>query len=170
MTLTAPASQMFVHYRIARASSPSSWNGKQARATRYPKLSRSFGAVQAQNRPRRRGAWFGARDYEPEAGRWTARDPILFEGGQSNLYTYDLEPDDISGRLKCRPVDSQRRGQPRKRGAPYKHGAWSITAVSDGQQNASELVGSCAIGIPLTAISGTRFDPSIRHRWTFVCT
>jgi Domain of unknown function (DUF4279) len=53
----------------------------------------------------------------------------------------DLEPDDISGRLKCLPDDSQRRGQPRKRGAPYKHGAWSITAVSDGQQSGSELVG-----------------------------
>ena len=28
------------------------------------------------------------RDYEPETGRWTARDPILFEGGQANLYLY----------------------------------------------------------------------------------
>ena len=31
---------------------------------------------------------FGFRDYEPETGRWTARDPILFEGGQANLYVY----------------------------------------------------------------------------------
>jgi RHS repeat-associated protein len=31
---------------------------------------------------------FGARDYDPVAGRWTARDPILFSGGQSNLYAY----------------------------------------------------------------------------------
>ncbi len=31
---------------------------------------------------------FGMRDYEPETGRWTARDPILFEGGQANLYLY----------------------------------------------------------------------------------
>jgi RHS repeat-associated protein len=27
---------------------------------------------------------FGARDYEPRTGRWTAKDPILFEGGQAN--------------------------------------------------------------------------------------
>lgn len=31
---------------------------------------------------------FGARDYDPYTGRWTARDPILFEGGQPNLYVY----------------------------------------------------------------------------------
>ncbi len=31
---------------------------------------------------------FGARDYDPETGRWTATDPILFAGGGSNLYTY----------------------------------------------------------------------------------
>jgi RHS repeat-associated protein len=31
---------------------------------------------------------FGARDYDPYSGRWTARDPILFGGGQANLYVY----------------------------------------------------------------------------------
>ena len=31
---------------------------------------------------------FGLRDYEPLAGRWTARDPILFAGAQANLYVY----------------------------------------------------------------------------------
>ena len=31
---------------------------------------------------------FGARDYDPQAGRWTAKDPILFNGGQTNLYVY----------------------------------------------------------------------------------
>jgi RHS repeat-associated protein len=31
---------------------------------------------------------FGARDYDPEVGRWTAKDPILFDGGQANLYVY----------------------------------------------------------------------------------
>ena len=33
---------------------------------------------------------FGARDYDPETGRWTAKDPILFAGGDSNLYGYVL--------------------------------------------------------------------------------
>ena len=29
---------------------------------------------------------FGARDYNPVNGRWTAKDPILFAGGDTNLY------------------------------------------------------------------------------------
>jgi len=33
---------------------------------------------------------FGARDYDPETGRWTAKDPIKFKGGDSNLYGYVL--------------------------------------------------------------------------------
>ncbi|NLT49325.1 MAG: RHS repeat-associated core domain-containing protein, partial [Ignavibacteria bacterium] len=33
---------------------------------------------------------FGARDYDPEIGRWTAKDPIGFGGGQSNFYEYCL--------------------------------------------------------------------------------
>jgi RHS repeat-associated protein len=31
---------------------------------------------------------FGARDYDPETGYWTATDPINFGGGSSNLYSY----------------------------------------------------------------------------------
>src|SRR5262244_3622951 len=31
---------------------------------------------------------FGARDYDAETGRWTAKDPILFGGGDANLYGY----------------------------------------------------------------------------------
>ncbi|WP_343292926.1 RHS repeat-associated core domain-containing protein [Vandammella animalimorsus] len=34
---------------------------------------------------------FGARDYDAETGRWTAKDPILFDGGDSNLYGYVLQ-------------------------------------------------------------------------------
>jgi len=33
---------------------------------------------------------FGARDYDPEAGRWTAKDPVLFNGNSSNLFEYVL--------------------------------------------------------------------------------
>jgi len=31
---------------------------------------------------------FGARDYDPQTGRWTAKDPIRFAGGDANLYGY----------------------------------------------------------------------------------
>jgi RHS repeat-associated protein len=33
---------------------------------------------------------FSARDYDPSVGRWTARDPALFGGGDPNLYGYVL--------------------------------------------------------------------------------
>jgi RHS repeat-associated protein len=31
---------------------------------------------------------FGARDYDPAVGRWTAKDPIRFAGQQANLFVY----------------------------------------------------------------------------------
>jgi RHS repeat-associated protein len=33
---------------------------------------------------------FGYRDYDPDTGRWTAKDPILFAGGDTDLYGYVL--------------------------------------------------------------------------------
>ena len=39
---------------------------------------------------------FGARDYDAETGRWTAKDSILFDGGDSNLYGYVLQ-DPVNG-------------------------------------------------------------------------
>jgi RHS repeat-associated protein len=34
---------------------------------------------------------FGARDYDPETGRWMSKDPLLFGGGDTNLYGYVLQ-------------------------------------------------------------------------------
>jgi RHS repeat-associated protein len=33
---------------------------------------------------------FGARDYDAEVGRWLSKDPVLFTGGDPNLYQYVL--------------------------------------------------------------------------------
>ncbi|MFH2218846.1 MAG: RHS repeat-associated core domain-containing protein [Pseudomonadota bacterium] len=33
---------------------------------------------------------FGYRDYDPDTGRWTAKDPIFFAGGDTDLYGYCL--------------------------------------------------------------------------------
>jgi RHS repeat-associated protein len=40
---------------------------------------------------------FGARDYDPMIGRWTAKDPIRFRGKQANLYVY-VDNDPINSR------------------------------------------------------------------------
>lgn len=34
--------------------------------------------------------YFSFRDYDPEIGRWTSRDPSLYSGNQANLYQYVL--------------------------------------------------------------------------------
>ena len=39
---------------------------------------------------------FGARDYDPSIGRWTAKDPIRFGGGDTNLYDY-VANDPVNG-------------------------------------------------------------------------
>jgi RHS repeat-associated protein len=48
---------------------------------------------------------FGARDYDPHTGRWTIKDPILFSGGNANIYSYvDNDPItfiDPSGLILC---------------------------------------------------------------------
>lgn len=31
---------------------------------------------------------FGARDYDPVVGRWTSKDPIIFDGATTNLYSF----------------------------------------------------------------------------------
>ncbi|NQT82236.1 hypothetical protein HQ563_04390 [bacterium] len=47
-----------------------------------------FGFAGGMADPDHRLIRFGARDYQPAAGRWTSKDPILFIGRASNLYVY----------------------------------------------------------------------------------
>jgi RHS repeat-associated protein len=48
---------------------------------------------------------FGARDYDPEIGRWTSKDAVLFYGGDSNLYAYILnDPINLSDALGLKSV------------------------------------------------------------------
>jgi len=89
---------------------------------------------------------FGYRDYDPEAGRWTARDPIGFDGGDSNLYGYVLGDPvnavDLLG-LEGRSVFSLRSG----------------IESSGGQMNRSEYApgnrGSSALESSLNILVGT---------------
>ncbi len=49
---------------------------------------------------------FGARDYDPITGRWTAKDPIRFAGGDPNLYGYLLsDPVNLTDVLGLAPGD-----------------------------------------------------------------
>lgn len=51
---------------------------------------------------------FGARDYDASIGRWLSKDPILFNGGDTNLYGYVLQDPinliDSSGNVPVLPV------------------------------------------------------------------
>jgi RHS repeat-associated protein len=46
---------------------------------------------------------FGARDYDPQVGRWISKDPSRFHGGDTNLYVYagndPVDKVDLSGLL-----------------------------------------------------------------------
>jgi RHS repeat-associated protein len=57
---------------------------------------------------------FGVRDYDPSIGRWLSKDPILFNGGDANLYGYVLQDPvnwiDPSGLYQTSPVDGGNSG------------------------------------------------------------
>ncbi|MDH5546602.1 MAG: RHS repeat-associated core domain-containing protein [Gammaproteobacteria bacterium] len=52
---------------------------------------------------------FGARDYDSQSGRWTSKDPIRFQGGDTNLYGYVFGDPinflDSSGLIKQCPTE-----------------------------------------------------------------
>lgn len=59
---------------------------------------------------------FGARDYDASSGRWTAKDPIRFDGGDTNLYGYVLndpvnliDPTGLEGTCPCKKPDAPTR-------------------------------------------------------------
>ncbi len=49
---------------------------------------------------------FGYRDYDPDVGRWTAKDPIRFAGGDTDLYGYCLsDPINLTDPLGLQSID-----------------------------------------------------------------
>lgn len=53
-----------------------------------PQLNVMFGFAGGLQDPDTGLVRFGYRDYNPDTGRWTAKDPILFAGGDTDLYGY----------------------------------------------------------------------------------
>jgi len=60
-----------------------------------PSFAIPFGFAGGLHDPDTKLVRFGYRDYMPEIGKWTAKDPILFAGGDSNLYGY-VENDPVN--------------------------------------------------------------------------
>ncbi len=88
---------------------------------------------------------FGARDYDARVGRWTAKDPIGFGGGDGNLYGYAASDPvnliDPSGRIV--PVILAGAAV----GALFSVGADVAISAATGQQiTAASLAKSAAIG------------------------
>lgn len=73
---------------------------------------------------------FGARDYDPETGRWTAKDPIGFHGGDANLFGYVMNDPvnwvDPNGARRVHRGGQGTSGNPRPRGQSLtgRQGTW----------------------------------------------
>jgi RHS repeat-associated protein len=86
---------------------------------------------------------FGARDYDPRVGNWTAKDPTLFEGRSLNLYGYAVsDPVNL--------LDSE--------GESWESAAWAAAeGAAVGATGALAVggiaVGAATIGVPAAAIT-----------------
>jgi RHS repeat-associated protein len=94
---------------------------------------------------------FGARDYDADTGRWTNKDPLIFDGGQSNLYAYaESEPInriDPDGRIWIQVA------------AGLAGGAWNAyqnysAASAVVGVTTKQLIASSALGFATGALSG----------------
>lgn len=96
---------------------------------------------------------FGARDYDPETGRWTARDPIGFRGGDTNLYGYVIgDPINATDAFGLSPGSS---GWCFVKGlAIGVVGAVAIGAVAAGVAAVGVPVAAVTIGLGVVAIVG----------------
>jgi RHS repeat-associated protein len=87
---------------------------------------------------------FGARDYDPSIGRWVSKDPILFGGGQANLYVY-VGDDPVN---LIDPFGTDGWSAAGNFGAGMAAGAGSALVV------AGVAAGAVALGASATVVSG----------------
>ena len=98
---------------------------------------------------------FGVRDYDAEVGRWTSKDPILFEGGDTNLYGYVvsdpinlIDPNGLKFRTCSRPLNglASQRGSVRHDYLEFDDG----TTYSFGPAPGESKFGGISANIPET--------------------
>lgn len=112
---------------------------------------------------------FGARDYDPEVGRWVSKDPILFAGGDTNLYGY-VENDPINwidseGEAKSSITDNTAAGPVASGGGIRgftRHGGNRAIGDGSGRAGVSPRAMNDAVKNPMCTRpesgGGTRFD------------
>jgi RHS repeat-associated protein len=96
---------------------------------------------------------FGARDYDAEIGRWTNRDPILFSGGQANLYAYVgndpinyVDPDGKWAFLATMAIGALEGGAI-ELGLQLATNGWSLDCVKWGHVGAQAALGAGMAGL-----------------------
>lgn len=108
---------------------------------------------------------FGARDYDPETGRWTAKDPILFGGGDANLYAYAngdpvnlVDPDGLTSLLSNPAVSGSVGGAITAGGMSVPNGAMAAgRMIATGVQvaeGAAVAVSASGAGAVAVAVGG----------------
>jgi RHS repeat-associated protein len=92
---------------------------------------------------------FGARDYDPETGRWLTRDPLQFGGGDVNLYGYVVnDPVDLSDPTGAGPLQSALNAI-----KPLKAAAVSAVTAGDARRHAIDVLASDPAHAPDSAIN-----------------
>ena len=86
---------------------------------------------------------FGYREYDPQTGKWTAKDPIDFEGGDANLYGYVLgdpvgfvDPEGLNPLLVGRGVPAAMGGDGKGSSAGQGYGPFGGTCGAEGTKAA----------------------------------
>ena len=94
---------------------------------------------------------FGARDYDPSTGRWTAPDPLAISGGSANLYLY-ASGDPVNRTDPQGTCDYNSLASPRACGAGHLTGGVSDGVAWGGGQFGTYSTFSSGLGLDGSAV------------------